>query len=190
LTDRAFRVGADRFSRSGSIRPGSLCSGQYAKSAFSPLTIQTGPLRFGAQAEAPKKHLHSYVFMPQKVLNITPNPLQGGSKNKKQTLKRLLSTALALTMLIGMVPTQAFAAQETEVYLPEIEIGPGTGNNKLSPKGMASRAQVATMLLRYNAAEQELLRQTMEAEQVSRQTAVSTLSYEKGKARNSTNEMN
>jgi uncharacterized protein YjdB len=66
----------------------------------------------------------------------------------------------------------------------------GTGNNKLSPKGMASRAQGATMLMRYNAAEQELLRQTMEAEQFSRQTAVSTLSYEKGKARNSTNEMN
>lgn len=66
----------------------------------------------------------------------------------------------------------------------------GTGSNKLSPKGMASRAQVATMLMRYNAAEQELLRQTMEAAQISRQTAVSTLSYEKWKARNSINEMN
>ena len=108
----------------------------------------------------------------------------------RQTLKRLLSTALALAMLIGMVPTQAFAAQETEVYLPEIEIGPDTGNNKLSPKGMASRAQVATMLMRYNAAEQELLGQIMEAEQISRQTAVSTLSYEAGRVRNSINEMN
>ena len=39
----------------------------------------------------------------------------------------------------------------------------GTGSNKLSPKGMASRAQVATMLMRYNAAEQELLRQTISA---------------------------
>ena len=37
----------------------------------------------------------------------------------KQTLKRLPRTALALTM-----PTQAFAAQETEVCLPAIEIGP------------------------------------------------------------------
>ena len=108
----------------------------------------------------------------------------------KQTLKRLLSTALALTMLIGMVPTQAFAVQETAVYLPEIEIGPGTGNNKLSPKGMASRAQVATMLMRYNAVEQDLLRRTVEAEQVSYQTAVSTMSYEAGRARNSINEMN
>ena len=66
----------------------------------------------------------------------------------------------------------------------------GTGNNKLSPKGMASRAQVATMLMRYNAVEQDLLRQTVEAEQVSYQTAVSTMSYEAGRARNSINEMN
>ena len=66
----------------------------------------------------------------------------------------------------------------------------GTGNNKLSPKGMASRAQVATMLMRYNAVEQDLLRQTVEAEQVSYQTAVSTMSYEAERARNSINEMN
>ena len=40
-----------------------------------------------------------------------------------QTLKKLLSLVLVAALFVSVVPTQAFAVEETEVYLPEIEIG-------------------------------------------------------------------
>ena len=40
-----------------------------------------------------------------------------------QTLKKLLSLVLVAVLFVSVVPTQAFAVEETEVYLPEIEIG-------------------------------------------------------------------
>ena len=41
----------------------------------------------------------------------------------KQTLKRLLSLVLVAALFVSAVPMQVFAAEETEVYLPEISIG-------------------------------------------------------------------
>ena len=41
----------------------------------------------------------------------------------KRTLNRLLSLILVAALFVSVVPTQAFAVEETEVYLPEIEIG-------------------------------------------------------------------
>jgi len=41
----------------------------------------------------------------------------------KRTLNRLLSLILTAALFVSVVPTQAFAVEETEVYLPEIEIG-------------------------------------------------------------------
>lgn len=41
----------------------------------------------------------------------------------KRTLKKLLSLVLSAALFIGAVPAQAFAAEKTEVYLPEISIG-------------------------------------------------------------------
>ena len=38
-------------------------------------------------------------------------------------MERLLSLALAVALFVSVVPTQAFAAEETEIYLPEIKIG-------------------------------------------------------------------
>ena len=38
-------------------------------------------------------------------------------------MKRLLSLILVAALFVSVVPTQAFAVEETEVYLPEIEIG-------------------------------------------------------------------
>ena len=40
-----------------------------------------------------------------------------------QTLKKLLSLVLVAALFVSVVPTQAFAVEETEIYLPEIEIG-------------------------------------------------------------------
>ena len=40
-----------------------------------------------------------------------------------QTLKRLLSLILVTALFVSVVPMQAFAVEEAEVYLPEIEIG-------------------------------------------------------------------
>ena len=41
----------------------------------------------------------------------------------KRTLKKLLSLVLSAALFIGAVPAQAFAAEKTEVYLPETSIG-------------------------------------------------------------------
>ena len=41
----------------------------------------------------------------------------------KQTMKRLLSLVLVAALFVSAVPMQVFAAEETEVYLPEISIG-------------------------------------------------------------------
>ena len=41
----------------------------------------------------------------------------------KQTLKKLLSLVLVVALFTSIVPTHAFAAEETEVYLPEIQLG-------------------------------------------------------------------
>ncbi|MBO4787561.1 MAG: S-layer homology domain-containing protein [Lachnospiraceae bacterium] len=41
----------------------------------------------------------------------------------KQTLKRLLSLVLVAALFTSIVPTQAFAAEQGEVYLPQIAIG-------------------------------------------------------------------
>ena len=43
--------------------------------------------------------------------------------NMKKTLRKLVSLILTAALFIGAVPVQAFAAEETEVYLPEIELG-------------------------------------------------------------------
>ena len=40
----------------------------------------------------------------------------------KKTLKRLLSLVLVAALFISVVPMQAFAVEETEIYLPEIEL--------------------------------------------------------------------
>ena len=40
-----------------------------------------------------------------------------------QTLKKLLSLVLVAALFVSVVPTQAFAVEETKIYLPEIEIG-------------------------------------------------------------------
>ena len=41
----------------------------------------------------------------------------------KQTLKKLLSLILVVALFTSIVPTQVFAVEETEVYLPEIQLG-------------------------------------------------------------------
>ena len=41
----------------------------------------------------------------------------------KRTMTRLFSLVLVAVMLMGAVPAQAFAQEETEVYLPELAIG-------------------------------------------------------------------
>ena len=41
----------------------------------------------------------------------------------KRTLKRLLSFVLVAALFISSIPTQAFAVEETEVYLPEVALG-------------------------------------------------------------------
>ena len=41
----------------------------------------------------------------------------------KKTLRKLVSLILVTALFVGAVPVQAFALEETEVYLPEIELG-------------------------------------------------------------------
>jgi len=45
------------------------------------------------------------------------------STNMKKTLRKLVSFILVAALFVGAVPVQAFAVEETEVYLPEIELG-------------------------------------------------------------------